>query len=270
VVTTATARNGIGAELKRWRRIRRLSQLELAGRAGTTQRHLSFIESGRSRPGRAVVIRLGEALGLPLRQRNDLLVAAGYAPVFAESGLDDAALRPVRAALEEILRGHLPYPALVVAPYGRVVATNAAVELFTEDAAPALLGPPLNMFRLMLHPDGMARRVRNLDEWGRHVVENLRAHARRGPDPRLDAYVAELAGYLPDTPVGPDHLGFSVPLRLGSRDGELRLISALTSFATATDVTLAELHLEAFLPADAATADLLRARALRGRCRGAG
>ncbi|WAL66426.1 helix-turn-helix transcriptional regulator [Amycolatopsis cynarae] len=264
-MSSTTEQAGIGVELKRWRRIRRLSQLDLAALADTTQRHVSFIESGRSQPGRAIVIRLSEALGLSLRERNDLLTAAGYLPAFTESSLDEGVLRPVRTALDEILRGHLPYPALVLAPYGRVVAANEAVGVFTEGAAPELLTPPVNLLRLMLHPDGMARRVGNLGEWGRHVVENLRARARRSPDPGLDGFVAELAGYLPRNPVGPGHLGFSVPLRLASADGELRLITLLTSFATATDVTLAELHLEAFLPADEETAERLRLRAGRRR-----
>jgi transcriptional regulator with XRE-family HTH domain len=253
----------VGAELRRWRRVRRVSQLELASLAGTTQRHVSFIESGRSQPGREIVIRLAESLGLTLRERNDLLAAAGYTPVFTESGFDEAALRPVRTALEQILRGHLPYPAVVVAPYGRVVAVNDAVDIFTEDVSPTLLEPPVNLIRLMLHPDGLAPRVANMAEWGRHVVDNMRARARRSPDPRLDEFVDELAGYVPKTPVSPEHLGFAVPMRLATADGELRLVTTLTSFATATDVTLAELVLEAFLPADQATADVLLRRAER-------
>jgi transcriptional regulator with XRE-family HTH domain len=247
-------------ELRRWRSSRHLSQLQLALRAGTTQRHLSFLEQGRSRPGRTLVIRLAESLGLSLRERNALLLAAGFAPVFPESQLDDTALRPVRTALEQILQGHLPYPAMVVKPYGELVGANAALDVLTHGAAPALLEPPINVLRLAVHPEGMARRVRNLGEWGRHIVENLHARALRSPDPRLDAFIAELQGYLPAGRPGPEHIGFAVPLRLAFENGELQLITTLTSFATATDVTLAELDLEAFLPADETTARVLQQR----------
>jgi transcriptional regulator with XRE-family HTH domain len=253
--------NRFGRELRRWRGSRRWSQLELALRAGTTQRHLSFMEQGRSAPGRTMVVRLAESLGLSLRERNELLLAAGYAPLFQESALDDEALRPVRDALDVVLTGHMPYPAMVVRPYGEVVAANAALDVLTEGAAAWLLEPPLNVLRLAVHPEGMASRVANLAEWGRHVIDALRAQLLRSPDPRLDEYLAELEGYVPATPPGPDHLGFAVPLRLRCAEGELRLITTLTSFATAVDVTLAELHLEAFLPADEATARILRSRA---------
>jgi transcriptional regulator with XRE-family HTH domain len=248
-------------ELRRWRTVRRLSQLELAVRAGTTQRHLSFIEQGRSRPGRGVVARIGEALELPLRERNELFLAAGFAPAFPESALDDESLRPVRHALDTILDGHLPYPAMIVRPYGLLVAANRAWDVFHEDVDPALLVPPVNVFRLALHPDGVASRVANLPEWGRHITENLRARLVRNPDPALESLLLELEAYLPALPADTNVLGFAVPLELSSADGHLRLITTLTSFATATDVTLAELHLEAFLPADEHTADVLGRRA---------
>jgi transcriptional regulator with XRE-family HTH domain len=248
------------SELRRWRTGRGVSQLDLAVRAGTTQRHLSFLEQGRSRPGRGLVMRLSEAMDLTLRERNALLVVAGFAPAFPESQLDDAALRPVREALDTILDGHLPYPAIVVRPHGILVIANRAFELFHEGVDPALLEPPVNVFRLALHPGGNAPRVHNLPEWGRHITENLRAELVRSPDPSLEELLAELEGYLPPLPPQTDVLGFSVPLEMGSVDGDLRLITTLTSFATAADVTLAELHLEAFLPADDGTADVLRRR----------
>lgn len=253
-------------QLKHWRTRRRVSQLDLAIRADTSQRYLSFLEQGRSRPGRTMVMRLAESLELSLRERNGLLLAAGYAPVYAESGLDTPELGPVRHALERILHGHMPYPAIVVRPYGRFVAANAAFEVLTEGAAPELLAArPLNLFRLALHPDGLARRVLNLPEWGRHVTESMRAQAERSPDPELDDLIAELESYLPEANPGPDHLGFAVPLRLQSADGELTLITTITSFATAVDITLAELHLEAFLPADDRTTEILRRRAETAR-----
>lgn len=248
------------AELRRWRSARRLSQLELAIRAETTQRHVSFIEQGRSRPGRGVVIRLAEAMELSLRDRNELLVAAGFAPVFPESDLDDDALGPVRRALDTILEGHLPYPAIVVRPPCHLVAANRAFELFDEGVDPKLLEPPVNLFRHALHPDGLAPRVRNLPAWGRHITQHVRAQLARRPDPALAELLDELEGYLPPLPDNRDVLGFAVPLELASADGDLRLITTLTSFTTAADVTLAELTLEAFLPADAFTAEVLRRR----------
>ncbi|KPM51471.1 XRE family transcriptional regulator [Frankia sp. R43] len=229
---------------------RRLSQLDLALRAGTTQRHLSFIESGRSVPGRNMVLRLAESLELPLRERNELLLAAGYAPVYPESSFDDPALAPVRAAIEHIVRGHLPYPALVVDRNGDLIAANDTFDLITEGAAPELVGPGKNVYRLALHPDGIAPRIRNLPEWARHIL------ARLG---HLTQLRAELAGYVPELAPSDGSLGFAVPLHLDSSRGELRLMTTVTSFATAVDVTLAELKLEAFLPVDTATTAALSA-----------
>lgn len=253
----------VGPALRRWRVTRRLSQEEVALRAGTTQRHLSFVESGRSRPGRTMLLRLGESLELSLRDRNGLLAMAGFAPVYPEGALGGPALRPLREALQAVVLGHDPYPAVVLRPYGEILVANDAIEVFTEAATAELRTPPVNLLRLLLHPAGLGPRVVNLAEWGRHVLENLRAKAARNPDPRLDALVEELAAYVPHHRPGPDHLGFAVPLHLRTVDGDLRLITTLTSFATAIDVSVAELHLEAFLPADEASGQILRARASR-------
>jgi transcriptional regulator with XRE-family HTH domain len=260
-MSALAAPNRFATELRRWRDSRRFSQLELALRAGTTQRHLSYIEQGRSMPGRTMVVRLAESLELSLRARNALLLAAGHAPVFPESRLDDDALRPVRDALDGILEGHMPYPAVVAGPAGALVAANAAADdVLAAGAAPELLRPPVNLLRLAVHPHGMGCRVENLPEWGRHIIENVRAQALRNPGPRLDDLLGELERHVPPMAPGRDHVGFAVPLRLRCDEGELRLITTLTSFATAVDVTLAELHLEAFLPADNATARILHKR----------
>jgi transcriptional regulator with XRE-family HTH domain len=259
-VTVAVESDRFASELRRWRSRRNWSQLDLAIRADTTQRHLSFLEQGRSRPGRAMVVRLAESLGLSLRERNELLLAAGFAPVYSESPLDGPELEPVREALDRILDGHMPYPAVVVRPYGELVAANPAFAVLADGAAPELLRPPVNVLRLALHPAGMAPRVGNLAEWGRHITGSLRGELRRSPDPGLDGLIAELDAYLPPVDGHAEHLGFAVPLRLAVPEGELRLITTLTSFATAVDVTLSELRLEAFLPADEATAAILRGR----------
>jgi transcriptional regulator with XRE-family HTH domain len=228
---------------------RRVSQLELAVRAGTTQRHLSFLESGRSTPGRNLVIRLAESLELPLRERNELLLAAGFAPAYPETPLRDAALAPVRQALDHILAGHLPYPAIVIDGCGGLIAANTAFALITEDAAPELRGPGSNVYRLALHPAGLAPRVLNFPQWARHVLERL---------VRLPDLHAELAPHVPEADAAVDHLGFAVPLRLRSSVGELNLMTTVTTFATAVDVTLNEVKLEAFLPGDEATSAALR------------
>ncbi|GAA2557951.1 helix-turn-helix transcriptional regulator [Winogradskya consettensis] len=230
---------------------RRVSQLELASRAGTTQRHLSYIEAGRSHPGRAMVVRLAESLNLTLRERNELLLTAGYAPAYPETALDAAALAPVRTALGHILAGHEPYPALVTDGTGTLIAANASFGVLTSGASAELTGPGCNVYRLALHPAGIAPRIRNLPEWGRHILDRL-GHLAELRD--------ELSAYVPDLEPSAAHLGFAVPLHLGSPLGELHLITTVTTFATATDITLSELKLEAFLPADAATAAALHTR----------
>jgi transcriptional regulator with XRE-family HTH domain len=261
--------DGFADALRGWRTRRRVSQLELAVRAGTTQRHVSFIESGRSVPGRAMVIRLAESLEVPVRERNVLLLAAGFAPAYPQTGLDDPALEPVRTALERILAGHLPYPAVVVDRCGDLVSANAGFYALTDSVAPQLLVPPVSVPRVLLHPQGLAPRIVNLDEWAWHVIDRLHAETVRNPHDRLQRLVAELTELVPGRPrqPAPDYLGFAVPLRLraggGDNESELRLITTLTHFGTAVDVTVAELRLEAFLPADEATAAILTKLVIR-------
>src|SRR4051812_34536642 len=200
-----------GAGLKRWRTRRRVSQLELAVRAGTTQRHVSFLESGRSAPGRTMIIRLTESLEVPIRERNELLLAAGFAPAYARSPLAGPELAPVRDALEHVLRGHLPYPAVVVDRHGDLVSANAAFRALTRGVDPALLEPPVSIPRVLLHPAGLAPRIANLDEWAWHVIDRVRAEGNRNPDDRLRALAAELTALVPPRPErpGPQHLGFA-------------------------------------------------------------
>lgn len=257
-----TASVDFSQALRERRVSRRLSQLELALRAGTTQRYLSFLKNARSEPGRDIVIRLAESLELPLRERNDLLIAAGFAPAYAQTALTDPALAPVRTAIQHVLEAHMPYPAIVVNRCGLLVAANDAFSLLTDGAAADLLEPPANAYRLALHPRGMAPRVTNFPQWARHVVESLHSALRRNPDEQLSALCEELVQYLPGESAEAGPLGFAVPLQLRTDDGqELKLMTTITTFATAVDVTIAELRLEAFLPGCQLTASYLVERA---------
>ncbi len=251
--------NGFVETLRQLRARRKLSQLELAALAGTTQRHISFIESGRSMPGRGMVVRLAESLDLPLRDRNDLLLAGGYAPGYPETSLQDPKLGLMLGALQHVLDGHLPYPAIVINRVGTLIAANQAFDVLTDGVLPELLEPPINVYRLALHPLGMASRVRNLAGLVRHVRAGLRQESLRNPTPELESLLEELNGYVsaPGPETVPDDLGFAVPLLLDSPFGTLQLITTIATFATALDVTVAELKLEAFLPADAKTASVL-------------
>jgi transcriptional regulator with XRE-family HTH domain len=255
-VTTDAQTTDIADVLRDWRARQRVSQLELALRAGTTQRHVSFIERGRSLPGRGMVVRLAEALEVPLRERNTMLLAAGYAPAYPETSFDDPQLDPIRAALEQILEGHRPYPAAITDRVADLVSGNDAFMALIDNVSPALRNPPINLAWVLLHPDGLAPRIVNMDEWGRHVIDGLRRKALRHPGAPLAALIEELEPLVPPRPREPParHLGFAVPLRLRGTEGELTLLTTLTHFATAVDVTISELTLEAFIPADAVTA----------------
>ena len=246
--------------LRDWRRRRRLTQLDLALAAGVSTRHLSFVETGRSRPSAALILQLGEHLEVPLRERNGLLLAAGYAPAFPRHALDAPEMGPARDALERVLRGHEPYPALVVDRHWGLVAANRAIGLLTAGVAPDLLEEPVNVLRLALHPDGLAPSIANLGEWRAHLLDRLGRQAVVSGDPALFALHEELAGYpggegghVPGLEAG----AIAVPLRLRTDAGELAFISTATMFGTATDVTVSELAIESFFPADDATAGAL-------------
>ena len=260
----------VGELLRDWRRRRRLSQLDLAVAASVSSRHLSFVETGRSKPSPELVLHLAEHLDVPLRERNALLLAAGYAPTFRETPLDAPALSAVRTAMDEVLRAHEPFPALVVDRRWDVVAMNAAVGLLLDGVDPSLLTAP-NALRIALSPLGLAPRIANLEEWRAHLLDRLRRQVLLTGDEDLVALHDELLALPHDEGSTPPHRwatsggegppALAVPLRLrtGRGDEELSFLSTVTTFGTALDVTLAELSLEAFLPADAATAEALRA-----------
>jgi transcriptional regulator with XRE-family HTH domain len=258
----------VGHLIRDWRQLRRLSQLDLALEAEISQKHLSYIESGRSAPSRDMVLHLAENLGVPLRERNALLLAAGYAPIYLERSLEDPGLQAARSAIDLLLKGHEPYPAIAVDRHWTLLAANAAVApLLAAVADPDLLRPPVNVLRLSLHPGGLAPAIVNLGEWRGHLLARLRQQIRATADPLLAELLTELLSYpVPASP--PVRKGqvseeseppVVVPLQLRIGDAVLSLISATTVFGTPVDVTLSELALETFFPADAATGEVLRA-----------
>lgn len=259
-MAVATAPTPVGELLRAWRQRRSRSQLELALGAEVSPRHLSFLETGRARPSREMVIRLAEELEIPLRERNALLLAAGYAPVYDERPLDAPEMAPVRQAIDRFLRAHEPYPAVVVDRYHNLVAANDALDLLLEGVAPELLEPPANAMRVALHPRGMAPRTLNLAEWSAHLLHRLRRETQITGDPALARLYDELSVY-PGVEVAPHQADVQpadivLPLRLLDLDGssELAFFSTLSTFGTAADITLAELAIEAFYPANAHTA----------------
>ena len=243
----------MGGLLREWRAGRRLSQLELSVRAGVSARHLSFLETGRSRPTREMILRLAEELDVPLRSRNELLLAGGFAPAYGETGLDRLSMSAVLSSLRDVLAGHAPSPAILIDRHWTMVDANDAVARFTEGCAAWLLEPPVNVLRLSLHPEGMAPRIGNLGEWRSHVLHRLDEQAAATADPVLRELHAELAAYPGGVSSPPVH-GLVVPLRFD----DLSFFSITSVLGTPLDVTLSELAIESFLPADAATAARLQ------------
>jgi transcriptional regulator with XRE-family HTH domain len=260
----ASAEPGFGALLRQWRQRRRLSQLDLALDAGISARHLSFVETGKSLPSRAMVLRLAERLDVPLREQNRLLLSAGYAPAFPERPFDAPSLVTARRAVEAVLAAHEPFPALAVDRHWTLVAANRAVAPLLVGIDPALAAPPCNVLRLSLHPDGLQRRIRNLAGWRAHILARLHRQVEMTADAGLAALMEELRAYpLPRGAPGRTSVAeggeVCVPLVLETPHGVLSFLSTTTVFGTPIDVTLAEIAVEAFFPADAETAEALRA-----------
>ncbi|MBB6350059.1 helix-turn-helix domain-containing protein [Nonomuraea muscovyensis] len=252
----------VGELLREWRHRRGISQLDLAVQAEVSARHVSFVETGRTIPSSAMVLRLAEHLGVPLRERNRLLVAAGHAPIVRERPLDDPHLAPAREVLEQILRGHEPYPALVVDRRWNLLLANAAMDVFLEGVDASLLGPPINMMRLGLHPRGFAPRLRNLAQVRAYLLPRLARQVAQTGDAELSALYEELLSYGPAGDLGsPDPADIALPIRIRHRGAELCFINTVTTFGAAFDVTLEEIAVEAYFAADDDTARFFRAGA---------
>lgn len=263
-------RHKLGKLLRHWRLQRRLTQLEFAGNAEISTKHLSFLETGRAQPSREMVLRLAELLEVPLRERNSFLIAAGFAPIFPERPLDDPALSMARRAVDMVLKGHEPYPAVAVDRHWNLVAANNAVHLFSAD--PAFLQGTVNVYRLTLHPQGFASKIVNFLEWRSHALARLRQQAWVSSDPVLQQLYREVSEYpLPDGCASEDSsdsmhdaptlsaCDFVVPVKFRTVHGILSFFSTVTMFGTPVEITLSELAIESFYPADAATAEALRA-----------
>ena len=250
----------LGEQLREWRTRRRMSQMDLALDTEISTRHLSFIETGRSKPSAAMLQRIADCLEVPHRARNALLLAAGYAPDFQERPLDSPEMARMRAIVEHVLKGHEPYPALAVDRHWNMIAANDAIAILIEQVSPALLAPPVNVLRIALHPEGLAPQIVNYGMWRAHILHRLDLQIEASADPLLAALREEIAGYAieaNDNEVGAVS-SIAVPLVLDTVAGRISFVSTVTIFGTPVDITLSELAIEAFFPADGESAALLR------------
>lgn len=265
-MTTVASDTGVGPLLRGWRERRRLSQLELALRADSSARHISFVETGRSRPSEEMVLRLAEHLEVPVRERNALLLAAGYAPRFTESTMDAPLLEALRDGIDRLLQGYEPYPALVVDGSYTVVAANQGIGMLLAELPEHLLTPPLNAMRITLHPEGLAPRIRNLRAWRGHLLAQMERQIGLVRSESLRALYEEVAAYpLPEGAGDPadrenpePYPYFALPLRIEHDGRVLSFVSSISTFNTPLDVTVAELAIETFLPADPETVAYLQ------------
>ncbi len=250
----------VGSLLKLWRERRRKSQLDLALDAEISTRHLSFVETGRARPSREMILLLAENLEIPLRERNKILITAGFAPFYSEKTFEDVSLSAARQAVELILRGHEPFPALAVDRHWNMVAANKTVPLMLEGISAELLAPPVNVLHLSLHPEGLAPRIVNFTEWREHLLTRLKKQVADTADCGLEELLKELNGYkikgrrAEKSPKTADAI--VIPLKIETRYGTLSFISTTTVFGTPIDVTVSEIALETFFPADEATREI--------------
>ncbi|MBP2708013.1 helix-turn-helix transcriptional regulator [Microbispora sp. RL4-1S] len=243
----------VGALLRTWRERRRFSQQELSNRSRVSTRHLSRVETGKAHPTPEMLMRLSDNLDVPLRDRNRLLLAAGYAPRYQDRKLDDTSIAVVMDGLRRLLDAHLPYPALLLDEHWDIVDANAAVDQLLAGCAPELLEPPINVVRVCLHPDGLAGRIGNRAEWGSHLLRQVNSRADRTHDRRHRELAAEIAGYLGTSDAAASHTGPVTTLEIDVDGAPLRFFSTSATLSTATDATLEGLHLETFLPADEET-----------------
>jgi len=261
-LSPASSEPGIGPLLRGWRERRRVSQLELALRADSSARHISFIETGRSRPSEEMVLRLAEHLDVPVRERNALLLAAGYAPHYPETPLDDPSMQALRAGVERLIQGYDPYPAVVVDAMYNVVAANRGITMLLDGIPDQLLAPPLNVMRLTLHPQGLAPRIQNLREWRDHLLAQMDRQIALQRSSALRALYEEVAAYpVPDRSEAEPCESvayFALPLQIEHEGQVLSFVSSISTFNTPMDVTVAELAIETFLPADPATVKYLQ------------
>nr|WP_199044978.1 helix-turn-helix transcriptional regulator [Dyella sp. ASV24] len=256
----AAKQRPVGDLLREWRRHRRLSQLDLASGAEVSTRHLSFMESGRAQPSRDMIMRLCEYLDIPLRERNQLLVAAGFAPAYLERGIADPEFSTVLGSIRLLLKGLEPYPALAVDRHWNLIESNQATQRLLTGLVPQWLKPPINVLRVSLHPYGLAPYIRNLPIWRAHLLDRLRRQIDATNDPGLISLLHELQGYPGDDALSHDIVRgeIAIPMELAMGDTVLSMLSTTTVFGTPMDVTLAELALEAFVPANESTANVLR------------
>jgi transcriptional regulator with XRE-family HTH domain len=256
----------VGDLVRDWRKRRRRSQMDLAFEVGVSPRHLSFVETGRSRPSPELVLALADQLVVPLRERNTLLLAAGYAPRYSQRPLDAPEMQHVRASVQRMLDAHHPYPGVVIDRQWNIVLTNAAAAALTDGLPPELTTPPLNVYRICLHPEGLSSRTLNFDEWASYLLQQLRRSIVLTGDPELEALASEIAAYpnlaelIDDAHSSSlDESALLIPLRIAVGDDQLSLFTTLTTFGTPRDVTLDELAIELFFPADDHTEKVLAA-----------